>query len=168
MKPIELAVRCTREEYMDYAVHNGKKHWWTVPIGLLPAAMSIAFCVVMQRIDTASLLWGVVGLVLLILDPLILPLYRKGEAAKLYDRSDSLQGAITLRLEDSELSMRSATTEATLKLDAMTEVKLTPRVIGLCFGETLTVCIPKRVLQEEELEALMTSLAQILKKEPDV
>ena len=135
MKPIELAVRCTREEYMEYAVHNGKKHWWTVPLGFCLLAGGIVSCVFVQQLTTVALLWGFVGVLLLLLDPLILPLYRKGEAAKLYDRSDSLQGAITLRMEDSELSMRSATTEATLKLDAMTEVKLTPRVIGLYFGE---------------------------------
>lgn len=168
MKPIELAVRCTREEYMEYAAENGKKHLWTVPLGFVLLAGSIVSCVFVQQIQAASLVWFLCGMVLLLLDPLILPMIRKGEAARLYDRSESLQGAITLKLDDTGITVRSVTTEAVLPPDAVTEMKLTSRMVALCFGNTLTVCIPKRVLQDEELTALTAFLTQIIKKESDI
>lgn len=164
MKPIELSVRCTREEYMDYAVQSGKKYLWTAAVGFVFAAASIVSGVCMQRVNTACLLWGFCGVLLLLLDPLILPLYRKGEAARRYDRSESLQGAISLRLDETTLYVRTVTDEASLPLTALTDIQFTPAVTALRFGDTLTVCIPKRALRDEEATALAAILAQFMKK----
>ncbi len=154
MKPIELSVRCTREEYMNYAARRGERMVLLTVFGVSVTVIAVLLGILAGTVDQLSALLLFVGVLLMLADPLILPMLRKGEAARQYDRSDNLRGAVTLRLDDTTLYVRTATDEATLPLDATTEVTLAPTMIVLVFGQELTVCIPKRVLQPEETEAL--------------
>lgn len=163
MKNLMLSVRCTREEYMQFyaACERGPK--WTAAVGAAALALAVLLCVVDAMIHQHTLMLGLIGVILLIWTPLILPTVRKGAAGRRYDASDSLKGALSLVISEDTLTVRSACQEGTVPLSALTQVLQTPQMIALVFGKELTVCIPVRAMDEDEWYDLHAVLSKYRK-----
>lgn len=147
---------------MFCAKRRGSNVWLTVCGGVL-CAVGAAMIAVEQTADSLALCMLFAGVLLLLATPLWLPLYRKGEAARQYDTSDTLKDAVSLTITGTTLTVKNACVEGTVPLAAMTECQQTPAMLALVFGRELTVCIPKRALSETEWSDLLTMVSQIQK-----
>ncbi len=163
MKTIQLSVRCTREEYMQFCAACRKGPKWTMAAGAVSVAVAVLFCMVDQMIHSHTLLLGLIGVTLMMWSPLILPTVRKGAAGRRYDASDALKGALTVEIGEETLKIRSACQEGTVPLSALTAVERTEHVIALVFGKELTVCIPIRSMDEDEWYDIHAVLSQYRK-----
>jgi len=163
MKPISVSVKCTREEYMDFCVNRHPSMLWLSGIGLVVLAMGAMLVVMDGGISQSSLLLLFGGVIVMLLSPLILPMLRKGEAARRYDASDTLKTAMTLIFDDTAVTVNSMALEGTLPYDALTDVIQTNAMLAFVFGKECQLCIPKRVLTEDELETLSAIIDRLLK-----
>jgi hypothetical protein len=102
-----------------------------------------------------------VGVLLLLFQPLIRPLAVKGQAAKLYDASDFLRSAVSLRVTEDTVYVKAAGVDAALPPSAVTAVVQTPTVLALCFANELTVCVPMRAFSDEERQWLTALLSKV-------
>jgi len=158
MTTLQLSARCTREEYMEYCVHRHKKQPLLLVAGAIfigLAAISYAF---QQQMTQTGWLLVLLGMICATLDGLWLPMFRKGEAARRYDASDTLQQAIRLTCEETMWTVQTADHEGTLPLSLVTAVEQTEAMLAILFGAELTVLIPKRALEEDELAFLLRTL----------
>lgn len=163
MKTIQLSVRCTREEYMQFCAASQKGPKWTMAAGAAAVAVAVLFCMVDQMIHSHTLLLGLIGATLMMWSPLILPTVRKGAAGRRYDASDALKGAIAVEISEDTLNFRSACQEGCVPLSALTAVTVTEQMIALVFGKELTVCIPVRSMNEDEWYDLHAVLSKYRK-----
>ena len=156
---LSLAVRCTREEYMAfYAAYRGDPVWTTV-IGAVVLAAAVVLCILDRAVQQHTLLMGLVGAVLTLLSPLILPTVRKGAAGRRYDTSDTIRSAASLTMDDTVLQIKSACVEGSVPFSALTAIEETPEMTALVFGRELTVCIPMRSFTPAELTAFRAILS---------
>lgn len=133
---------------------------WTTIAGALVILAAAVLCVLDGGIGQLTLLLLLIGVLLVLLSPLILPTMRKGAAGRRYDASDSLKGAVTITLDNETLTVRSACQEGTVPLCTMTAVITTRDMTALVFGKELTVCIPMRILRQDEIDTLHTILSK--------
>lgn len=163
VKPLSLSVRCTREEYMQFCAATCRKPLWTTVMGAVSAAAGVAMYLLQGNTHYTAVLLLAVGVVLCMMSPLILPMIKKGEAGRRYDASDALKGAVMLTVQDESLTVRTACQEGTVSLTALTAVKQSADMIALCFGNELTICVPKRSLSDDERSALLSQLSLYVK-----
>lgn len=154
MKNVSLSVKCTREEYMEFCVNRHKPMAWLTVVGILLVGCGAAVVILGGELSGGVLLLLLGGVVSMMLSPLILPMMRKGEAARRYDASDSLKSAVSVTVDERGITVSGATIEGTLPVDALTEVVETSSMLALVFGREYTLCIPKRALLEEELSVI--------------
>lgn len=164
MNTLSLPVRCTREEYMTFCAMRRKDPLWTTIAGVVLLLIAAVLCILDQSVGQPALLLLLLGVVLLLTSPLILPTVRKGAAGRRYDASDSLKAAVSITMNEETLTVRSACQEGTVPLSALTAVEQTGGMTALVFGKELTVCIPMRSFTEAEAAAFEAILA-IYKKE---
>lgn len=160
MNEIVLSTRCLREEYMDFAVKRQKSSLAAPIVGVAAVTLGAVIAAADGTIGQGALLLLFVGVLLLLFRPLIRPLVVKGQAARRYDASDFLRSALSLRVTEDTLHLKAAGVEAALPLCALTAVVQTPTVLGLCFAEELTVCVPMRAFSEEERRWLTALLSK--------
>lgn len=165
MNKITLAVKCTREEYMNFYANIRKGSLWTTVIGAIILLATVMLCVIDQTMKQHTLLLAVIGIVLVLMTPVILPMMRKGAAGRRYDNSDALKGAVTLTMDEQTLTVRTACQEGTLPLSALTDVWQTEAMTALVFGKEMTVCIPMRTMTADEVTAFETFLAPYKKEQ---
>lgn len=165
MDKISLAVKCTREEYMDFYATVRKKSMWSTVLGVILLITAGPLYVMDSEVTRYAPLFGLLALTLILLNPVILPAIRKGAAGRRYDNSDALQGALTVTIDRNELFVRSACQEGTVPLSALTDIWQTDKMTALVFGKELTVCIPMRTMTQEEAAAFQTILAAYKKEQ---
>ncbi len=165
MNKISLAVRCTREEYMNFYGGVRKNSVWTTVVGAVLLVVTVILCVVDQTMKQHTLLLALLGIVLVLMTPLILPTVRKGAAGRRYDASDALKGALTITMDDKLLTVRSACQEGTVPLCALTAIEQTKDMTALVFGKELTVCIPMRTMTDDEVTAFHAILSAYKKEQ---
>lgn len=165
MDKLTLAVKCTREEYMNFYADLRKEPFWMTAVGVALLLVTAALCVMDQTMKQHTLLLAMLGIVMVLMKPLILPTVRKGAAGRRYDASDALKGAVSLTMDDKALTVRSACQEGCVPLTALTEVLKTNDMTALVFGKELTVCIPMRSLTADEAIAFETFLAPYKKEQ---
>lgn len=158
MATVMISVRCTREEYMEFCAKRRKATHLPMIGGAVLLCGAVASYIVQQQATQTALLLVLLGLIGLTLEGLWLPLFRKGEAGRRYDASDSLQQAISLTLEGDTLQVKTATQEGTVPLSLVTAVEETDKMLAIVFGKEWQVYIPKRVLCEDEEAALREAL----------
>ncbi len=162
---ISLAVKCTREEYMEFYATVRKKSMWSTVLGAILLIAAGPLYVMDSEITRYAPLFGLVALTLILLNPLILPAVRKGAAGRRYDNSDALKGALTVTIDRKTLTVRSACQEGCVPLSALTDIWKTNTMTALVFGKELTVCIPMRIMTEDETAAFQTILAAYEKEQ---
>lgn len=165
METLTLAVRCTREEYLQFYATNQKAPAWVTVIGAVVLVITAVIAAIEQTLTQHTLLLGLIGMITVMLSPFILPTVRKGAAGRRYDASDSLKGAVTLIMTPQTLTVRSACQEGTVPLSALTAVLQTNAMTALVFGKELTVCIPMRTMNEEETVAFHAMLSAYKKEQ---
>lgn len=165
MNRISLAVRCTREEYMNFYGSVRKNTVWTTIVGAVLLVVTVILCVVDETMKQHTLLLALIGIVLVLMTPLILPTVRKGAAGRRYDASDALKGALTITMEEDTLTVRSACQEGTVPLRALTAIEQTKDMTALVFGKELCVCIPMRTMTDDEVTAFHAILSAYKKEQ---
>lgn len=165
MNKITLAVKCTREEYMNFYANIRKRSLWTTVIGTIVLLVTVVLCVIDQMMKQHTLLLAMIGIVLVLLTPVILPTVRRGAAGRRYDNSDALKGAVSLTMDAKTLTIRTACQEGCVPLAALTDVWQTKELTALVFGKELTVCIPMRSMTADEAAAFETFLAPYKKEQ---
>ena len=163
MESISLSVRCTREEYMQFYATYRRAPAWTTALGVIVTVVAVGLCILDAAVQSHTLLLGLAGVLLLLLNPLLLPMARKGEAARRYDADDGLQDAVAMMIDDQMLTLRSTTVQGQVPLSSLTAVHQTAAMTVLEFGNELTVCIPLRSLNEQEQQYLQERLAPLRK-----
>jgi len=164
VESLTLAVKCTREEYMEFYARVDKKTALPTILGVIVLAAAVLLCVMDQTVHQHTLLLLLCGMLLVLTNPLILPTVRKGAAGRRYDNSDALKGALAVTVSRDSLTVRSACYEGCVPLSALTDILQTKTMTALVFGKELTVCIPMRALNAEET-ALFESILSTYKKE---
>ena len=139
MKNVSLSVKCTREEYMEFCVNRHKPMAWLTAVGILLVGCGAAVAVLGGGLNSGVLLLLFGGVVCMLLSPLMLPMMRKGEAARRYDASDSLKSAVCVTVDERGVTVSGATLEGTLPMDALTEVVETAAMLALVFGQEYTL-----------------------------
>ena len=165
MDKISLAVKCTREEYMEFYATARKKSMIPTALGIAMLMVAGLLCGTQRALGQPALFAILLGMALILANPLILPAMRKGEAGRRYDNSDVLKGALTLTIDNKELTVRSACQEGTVPLSALTDIRQEKGITALVFGKELTVCIPMRSMNEDETAAFQTILAAYKKEQ---
>ena len=165
MDKISLAVKCTREEYMEFFAASHKKSMIPTALGIAMLMVAGLLCGTQRVLGQSALFAILLGMALILANPLILPFMRKGAAGRRYDNSDVLKGALTLTIDRKELTVRSACQEGTVPLSALTDIRQTKGITALVFGKELTVCIPMRSMTEDETAAFQTILAAYKKEQ---
>ena len=165
MDKISLAVKCTREEYMEFYAASRKNSTWSTVFGTILLIASGPLYVTDNTVTQLAPLFSLIAVMLILLNPVILPAVRKGAAGRRYDNSDVLQGALTLTIDRKDLTVRSACQEGTVPLTALTDIWQAKGITALVFGKELTVCIPMRSMNKDETAAFESILAAY-KKEP--
>lgn len=165
MDTISLAVKCTREEYMEFYATVGKKPLWTTVVGVTLLTVAVVLCMMEQSVRQHALLLLLLGVLTVSANPLILPMLRKGAAGRRYDNSDALRGALTVTVTRDTLTVRSACYDGAVPLAALTDVIQTKTMTALVFGKELTVCIPMRTMTADEAAALDTFLTPYKKEQ---
>lgn len=163
MKTVSISVKCTREEYMEFCVNRHPSMLWLSFVGVIVLVMGAALVVMDGGISQSSLLLLFGGVIVMLLSPLILPMMRKGEAARRYDASDTLKTAMTLVFDENGVTVNSMVLEGTLPYKAITDVIETNSMLALVYGKECQLCIPKRVLTKDELQTLSTIIDRLLK-----
>ena len=165
MENISLAVKCTREEYMECYAASRKNTTWSTVFGAILLIAAGPLYVLDGTVTQLAPLFSLIAVTLILLNPVILPAVRKGAAGRRYDNSDALQGALTLTINGKELTVRSACQEGTVPLTALTDIWQAKGITALVFGKELTVCIPMRSMNEEETAAFEGILAAYKKEQ---
>lgn len=155
---LQFAARCTREEYMNFCAKRHKPMHGLTVLGIGLLAMAVGLYLYEGTIGQGSLLLFFCGLVGVLAEPVLLPTMRKGAAAKRYDADDFYARALSVTVDDTAMTIRSANLEGTLPLAAVTETVVTDEMLALVFGSVCTVCIPKRALSDDEWAALLRLL----------
>ena len=155
MKKTDISVLCTREEYIRFCAACAPK-----ATGFFVAAAATAvtglLMLFLQTADMQTAIWLLLAAVLLALfGGVILPFYRKGEAARRYDESDSLSMAVSVVIEGDSLTLHGAHIDGTLPLCAVTKTVRTPEMLALLFGREVTVLLPLRAMSEQEARELV-------------
>ena len=153
METISLAVKCTREEYMEFYAAVRKKSVWSTVMGAVLLITAGLLYILDGNVMQLAPLLGLVAVTLMLLNPVILPAVRKGAAGRRYDNSDALKGALTVTMTRETLTVRSACCEGQMPLSALTDVWRAKGVTALMFGKELTVCIPMRAMDADEAAA---------------
>ncbi len=157
---LSLSVRCTREEYLQFCAETAPKPAWVTGVGLLLVLMAAAETMYAGGVSQFGVLLMLCGVLGLLINPLLLPMLRKGEGGRRYDDSDDLRQAMQLTFSDDTLTVRSATVEGTLPLSLVTDVVTTATMLSFSFAGELTVCIPVRAMTDEE----SATVKELLKK----
>ncbi len=165
MDKISLAVKCTREEYMEFYAAVRRKSTWSTVFGAILLVASGPLFILDNTVTQLAPLCALLALTLILLNPVILPAVRKGAAGRRYDNSDMLKGALTLTIDRKELTVRSACQEGCVPLSALTDIWQAKGMTALVFGKELTVCIPMRSMTEDETAAFQTILAAYKKEQ---
>ena len=165
VETISLAVKCTREEYMEFYATYRKKSMWSTVLGAILLLAAGPLYVMDTEVTSLAPLCSFIAVVLVLMNPLILPLIRKGEAGRRYDNSDALKGAVTVTIDRQTLTVRTACHEGCVPLSALTDIHQTATVTVLVFGKELTVCIPMRTMNEDETAAFKHILAAYMKED---
>ena len=165
MEKLTLAVKCTREEYMNFYAGIGKKSMRSTVLGAILLIVAGPLYIIDSDVTSFAPLLGLVAVILIILNPLLLPMIRKGAAGRRYDNSDALKGAVSLTMDAKTLTIRTACQEGCVPLAALTDVWQTKELTALVFGKELTVCIPMRSMTADEAAAFETFLAPYKKEQ---
>lgn len=164
METVSVSMRCTREEYMEYYVNHIQKPWFPGVIGAVMIVMSGVLQAVSEYDITAPMtLLFVCGVLALLFSPVFVVFWYKSEAAKRYDNAESLKQAITLTVSNEFLTVKTACHEGVLPLSLVTGVNETAKAFGIVFGNELEICLPKRVLTEEELTCVKAIFQKVKK-----
>ncbi len=159
MKTMSLAVRCTREEYMQFCATYQKGSLWTTAVGVLLLLLTALLCILDGTMGQTALLLLFAGVLLLLTAPLILPTVRKGAAGRRYDASDALKSAVSITLDEQQLTVRGVAVEGCVPLTSLTAVYATASMIALVFARELTVYLPVRSLSEQDTQMLKKILS---------
>jgi len=122
VESLTLAVKCTREEYMEFYARVDKKTALPTILGVIVLAAAVLLCVMDQTVHQHTLLLLLCGMLLVLTNPLILPTVRKGAAGRRYDNSDALKGALAVTVSRDSLTVRSACYEGCVPLSALTDI----------------------------------------------
>ncbi len=151
---ISLSVRCTREEYLAHCYESAPRPMAVALIGVILLAIAAAARMISGVWSQMDILLLLVGAVLTITPSLLLPILKKGEGGRRYDASDSLSQAMSLVITEESVTLKSATTEGTLPLSAVTKITDSKTVKAIAFTDDVEICIPHRALTDEESAAL--------------
>jgi len=162
---ISLAVKCTREEYMNFYATVRKKSMWSTILGVILLIAAGPLYIMDGGVTQLAPLFGLVAVTMILFNPLILPAIRKGAAGRRYDASDALKGALTVTVDCKTLTVRSACQEGCVPLSALTDIWQTSAMTALVFGKELTVCIPMRTMTDDEVAVFETFLAPYKKEQ---
>ncbi len=158
MKRTELSVLCTREEYMRfYAACAPRTTGLLMAAGVTAAAGLLLFLLQAAEKQAAGLLI-LTAVLLALFGGVVLPFYRKGEAARRYDESDSLSMAVSVVIEGDALTLHSAHIDGVLPLCAVTKTVRTGEMLALLFGREVTVLLPLRALSEQEAREIAAAV----------
>ncbi len=164
METVSVSVKCTREEYLNFCVARVGKPWFPGVVGVVMIVMSGVLQAVSDYDITAPMmLLMVCGIMALLFSPLFLVFWHKSEAAKRYDHADSLKQAVTLTMNKDCLNVRTSCHDGILPLSLVTAIDETGDAFGITFGKELELCIPKRVLTDEELMCVKAILHKVKK-----
>lgn len=161
MERFTVSALCTREEYIAYCAAR-KNRLWPTALGIALLLGGAAGGILRALPWNTVLLFVLLGGCLALVDPLFLPIFRKGEAARRYDESDSLNMAVTLTFEGETVTVRGARVDAELPLSLAT-VSEAGKVLSLRFGAELNVLVPLRAFSGEQIAALR---AELERREP--
>ncbi len=154
MEKFTASALCTREDYMAFR-SAGKIRPLPIVCGAVLIAVAAAGLIFKLFDINTALLPLVAGLALLLYDPLFLPVYRKGEAAREYDTSGMLNKAVTLTFEGDSVFVDSVNLTGTLPLSLAT-VTQQANVISLRFGPEPEILIPLHALTEQQANTLLS------------
>ncbi len=160
MAKVAVSVRCTREEYMTFCAKRHKPTHLPLIAGAVLLCGAAGSYILQQQATQTGLLLLLLGLIGVTLEGLWLPLFRKGEAGRRYDASDTLRQAVSIELTDETLLVRTAVKEGNLPLSLVTAVEETDAMMAVLFGKECTIYIPKRVLREDEYALLREALSR--------
>ena len=149
-----FSVKLTRNEYMDFCAKTRRKSVWSAVLGMFMLVGTAAVYVIEGYMLPLAWLLAAVGLFLLSAETVWLSLREKGEAGRRYDASDTLSGAVTVTLDDTTVTVKTACMEGCVPLAWMTEKKKTADMLALVFGEELCVYIPRRAISAAQWEEL--------------
>ncbi len=147
-----FSVKLTRNEYMDFCAKTRRKSVWSAVLGMFMLVGANGVYLLEGYMLPIAWLLVAVGLFLLSAETVWLSLREKGEAGRRYDASDTLSGAVTVTIDESTVTVKTASMEGTVPLAWMTAKKKTVDMVCLCFGEELFVYIPRRAVSAEEWE----------------
>ncbi|MGN0171359.1 MAG: hypothetical protein ACI39E_01085 [Acutalibacteraceae bacterium] len=154
MKKIHISVLCTREEYIRFCGASAPKATGFAVAAAVTAVTGLLL-LLLKTADTQTAVTVLLAAVLLALfGGVILPFYRKGEAARRYDESDSFSTAVSVVIEGDSLTLHGAHIDGTLPLCAVTKTVRTSEMLALQFGREVTVLLPLRAMSEQEAREL--------------